>query len=157
MSTFTARLIETALGNSDAAPLLAIVADPRTCLPDATEVTVLPATESYLADLQSLLAEKKPQRLFLVPPFLDQRSVPEQIRSRYPRMNYEAIALLAALESLPDGRVVKIVRRTVTADRSGGWGKSNQPQSADLTVIQPRPCAEISALNFRQQGSNNHV
>jgi hypothetical protein len=45
-------------------------------------------------------------------------------------------------------RVVKIVRRTVTADRSGGWGKSNQPQSADLTVIQPLPMRRYFGAQF---------
>jgi hypothetical protein len=49
-------------------------------------------------------------------------------------------------------RVVKIVRRTVTADRSGGWGKSNQPQSADLTVIQPRPMRRYFGAQFSTAG-----
>ena len=45
-------------------------------------------------------------------------------------------------------RVVKIVRRTVTAESSGGWGKSNQPQSADWTVIQPLPMSRYFGAQF---------
>src|SRR5438309_7935631 len=101
MSTLYARLIEIALGASADAPLLAVIADqpanqgterkvsgsfsfPSTCLPDASEVIVLPVTENYPKDLQDLLAQKKPSRLLVAPPFLHHRFVPEIIRDRYP-------------------------------------------------------------------------
>ena len=126
MSTFFARMIEMVLGASADAPLLAVIAEqpsnqgterqmsfavsfPRTCLPDATEFVLLPVDEDFPARLQHLLAEKKPRRLFLVPPFLHHRFVPEPIRARHPRLNYEVIALQAALEALPDGAKVAAI------------------------------------------------
>jgi hypothetical protein len=126
MSTFYARLIEIALRASADVPLLAVIADqpanqgaerkvsgsfsfPSTCLPDASEVIVLPVTENYPKDLQDLLAQKKPSRLLVVPPFLHHRFVPETIRDLYPRWNYEVITLQSALEVLPDGAKVAAI------------------------------------------------
>ena len=67
---------------------------------------MLPPSDSYPADLQGLLSEKKPKRLFLLLPFLHHRFVPQTIRARYPRQDYEVVGLQAALEVLADGATV---------------------------------------------------
>jgi len=126
MYTFYARLIEIALGALVDEPPLAVIADqptnqskerkvsfsfsfPKTCLPNGSEVIVIPTTDSFPTDLQQLLNKKKPNRLFLAPPFLHYRFVPERIRSHYPRLNYEVIALQTALGALPNGATVAAI------------------------------------------------
>lgn len=126
MYTYYARLIEIALGPLVDEHTLAVIADqptnqskdrnvafsfsfPKTSLPNGSNVIVTPTTDSFPTNLQQLLNKKKPKRLFLAPPFLHYRFVPERIRARYPRLNYEVIALQTALRSLPDGATVAAI------------------------------------------------
>jgi hypothetical protein len=76
---------------------------PQELFPTQCDIRLLPGSESFIVELERILAREKPQHTFVLPPVIGLRYISEGLRRRFPAMDLEAMALQVALDILPAG------------------------------------------------------
>lgn len=99
------RTLEVALFDSAERPLAlleeTVVAQLQPALPEKCQIHMAPGSAAYIAELQKLLAQAQPNSLFLLPPFIHPKGLPQTLQKQYPRLGLHEIALQVALENAP--------------------------------------------------------
>jgi len=82
-------------------------------------VHYLPDDESFPVTLKSLIDERRPDDIFVVPPFRGRQRLSEEFRQAHPRRGIEEVVLEALAANLPSGsRIAAFVPSDFLADES---------------------------------------
>ncbi|MBD2471717.1 hypothetical protein [Nostoc sp. FACHB-145] len=99
---------------------------PKNIFPEKCKVQILPNGEGFLHALTSILSQTCPSHLFIIPPFGLHRYLSEDIRTEFPRLNLEEIALKLAIKNLPSGSLVgALLPLAFFANERGGKVREN--------------------------------
>lgn len=91
---------------------------PFELFPEGCTIERLSPDEAFLDEAKELVSHHKPRAIFILPPWIDSRSVSDSWSSRYPRENFGVVVVRELLDSVPEGtKLVSLLPQTHLSDR----------------------------------------
>lgn len=82
---------------------------PSNLFPKNCNIQAIPDGEAFIGALKNTLSQISPSRVFIWPPFTAFRGLSDDIRTKFPKLNLEEIALKVAVETLPCNSLLGII------------------------------------------------